>query len=381
MSIDSSLPYISIYDTTLREGEQSPVTLVTKQGKVQVIRILDELGVDVIEAGFPRAQPSDVQVFREAKEIVTSSKIAGFARAVKTDIDLVAEGKADIVQIFIPGSDPQLKAMMNVSWDNAIDRLVSAIRHAISKDLKVYVAITDIPRARKDVLQKIFRTIIRENVDEAVLADTLGIALPVEIQEIVKYALETGVERVGLHLHNDLGLATCNALAGIYSGAREIQVTIGGVGERLGNTPLEELGAIARVKKIFRTGLKYEKLIPSIRKALEILGVKPHPLKPVIGEHAFLHATDIHVYSYFNVPESFNPFNPKILGGKITLAYGKLTGAKAVKASLESLGITVSDEDAREIASIIKGKSKRVLEYGLEDLRRIAMEYFEKKEG
>jgi len=374
-------PFVSLYDTTLREGEQSSVTLVTAEKKIKIIQLLDELGVDVIEAGFPRAQPSDVEVFREAKEIVTSTKIAGFARAVKTDIDLVAEGKADIVQIFIPGSDPQLKAMMNVSWDIAIDRLVSAIRHAFSKNLSVYVAITDVPRARKDVLQKIYSTTIRESVDEVVLADTLGIALPVEIREIVKHALETGVERIGLHLHNDLGLATCNALAGISSGAREIQVTIGGVGERLGNTPLEELGAIARVKKIFRTGLKYEKLIPSVRKALEILGVKPYPLKPVIGEHAFLHATDIHVYSYFSVPDSFNPFDPKILGGKTTLAYGKLTGVKAIKASLESLGITVSDEDAREIASIIKRSSKKVLEYSLEDLRRIAMEYFEKKEG
>nr|MEB3825760.1 homoaconitate hydratase [Desulfurococcales archaeon] len=129
----SSIPFVRVYDTTLREGEQSPLATITPEVKLEVIGVLDELGVDVVEAGFPRAQPSDIEVYKKARERISSTELSGFARAVKGDIDMVVEAGADIVQVFIPGSDVQLKAMMGVTWDEAIEKLRASVDYASSR--------------------------------------------------------------------------------------------------------------------------------------------------------------------------------------------------------------------------------------------------------
>ncbi len=357
---DEGIPYVRIYDTTLREGEQSPLLRVTPEKKLKVIEILDKLGVDIIEAGFPRAQPSDVYVYKEARNIVSRSQLSGFARAVRGDIDLVSESKADIVQIFIPGSDIHIQTMMGAPRSVVYDKLSEAVSYASSKGLLVYIAVTDAPRTSLVELRRIARIAYRLGVEGLVLADTVGLALPGDISKIVATVLEEGVENVGLHLHNDLGLATCNALAGIRAGAREVQVTMGGFGERLGNTPLEEIATIARVKGLFRTGINYSNLVPSIRRALEILGAPVYPLKPIIGDYAFLHVSDIHVYSTLKHPGSFDPFDPEIIGSSRVVRFGKLTGPRSVKLVLERNGIKVSDDEARLIAKEIRDTYDKV---------------------
>ncbi len=359
---------VRLYDTTLREGTQSPVARITPDVKIEVIRILDELGVDAVEAGFPRADPRDVEVMRKARELVSRVELSGFARSVEKDIQLVKEAGADIVQVFIPGSDSQLAAIMGVSWSDAMSRLEHAIEYGNGLGLRVYVAVTDAVRAREEVLRRIAGIASRKGAEEVVLADTIGVGVPDEIAGIVSTVLDEGFERVGLHLHNDLGLATCNALAGIKAGAMEIQVTIGGIGERLGNTPLEELAAIAKVKGLFETNIEYGKLIPLVRRALEVMGVKPYPLKPIIGDYAYLHVSDIHVYSTFRYPGSFEAFDPSIFGGQRVVRFGTLTGAKSVKYALSSRGIEVSDEEARELAKLVRRRARGVDDYSVDDL-------------
>ncbi len=376
----SSIPFVRVYDTTLREGEQSPLATITPEVKLEVIGVLDELGVDVVEAGFPRAQPSDIEVYKKARERISSTELSGFARAVKGDIDMVVEAGADIVQVFIPGSDVQLKAMMGVTWDEAIEKLRASVDYASSRGLKVYVAVTDAPRSDREVLARIVKASVGSGADEVVLADTLGIASPGEISEIVSATLENGAPMVGLHLHNDLGLATCNALSGIKAGAREVQVTLGGIGERLGNTPLEELAAIARVKGLYRTNIRYDKLIPLVRKALNLMNVDVSPIKPVIGDYAFLHVSDIHVYSTYRFPGSFEGFPPEILGGHRVVRFGKLTGPKAVRYSLASKGIEVSDDEARIIAREVRRRSRSVDSMSLEDLVDLARSLLERRD-
>ena len=365
-------PYIRLYDTTLREGSQSPLARITPKAKVEVIGILDKLGVDVVEAGFPRAQPEDVEVFKKARELISKTELSGFARAVKGDVDLVAESGADIVQVFIPGSEEQLRAIMGVSRSEALRRLEDSVRHASSRGLRVYVAVTDAPRMGEGELRETVRVSVRAGAEEVVLADTLGIAMPWDVEGLVKIALEEGAPSVGLHLHNDLGLALCNALAGIRAGAREVQVTLGGIGERLGNTPLEELAAIARVKGLYRTGVKYERLIPLVRKALKVLGVNIYPLKPIIGDYAFTHVSDIHVYSTLRHPGSFEGFDPGILGGERALRFGRLSGPRSVKLALETAGLRVSDEEARLIARKLRREYDRVDALDLEGLIEFA---------
>ena len=348
---------VQIFDTTLRDGEQSPGASMTAEQKVIIARQLEKLGVDVIEAGFAASSNGDFDSVRRVCQVVTKPRVVSLARAQESDIERAlkaVEGAANPgIHTFIATSDIHLKHKLRMSREQVLEAAVKAVKHAKQFTDYVEFSAEDASRSDPEFLIQIFREVIRAGAKVINVPDTTGYAIPSEFGTLMANLIErtAGGDRViwSAHCHNDLGLAVANSLAAVHNGARQIECTINGIGERAGNTSLEEVVMALRTRKNYLdldTNITSEQLYPSSRLVSQVTGI-PIPInKPVVGDNAFAHEAGIHQDGVLKHKQTYEIMTPESIGipGN-RLVMGKHSGRHAFDERLKHLGFNLSKED------------------------------------
>lgn len=349
---------VQIFDTTLRDGEQVPGCKLNTEQKLVIARRLDELGVDVIEAGFPISSPGDFLSVTEIAKVVKNATVCGLTRSVKKDIEVAAESlkfaKRPRIHTGIGTSDSHIKFKFNSTREAIIERAVEAVKYAKSfvEDVEFYAE--DAGRTDNEYLARVCEAVIKAGATVLNIPDTTGYCLPEEYGAKMKYLKENvkGIEKAILscHCHNDLGLATANSIAGVVNGARQIECTINGIGERAGNTSLEEVVMILRQHPYLNldTNIQSQLLYSTSRLVSESMGMPVQPNKAIVGSNAFAHSSGIHQDGVIKNRETYEIIDPADVGvnesaivltarsGRAALAYrAKKVGYELTKLQLD----------------------------------------------
>ena len=345
-----------IFDTTLRDGEQVPGCQLNTVEKIQVAKQLELLGVDVIEAGFPISSPGDFNSVVEISKAVTWPTICALTRAVEKDIDCAAEAlkwaKRKRIHTGIGTSDSHIKYKFNSNRDEIIERAVRAVKYAKKyvEDVEFYAE--DAGRTDNEYLAKVVEAVIKAGATVVNIPDTTGYCLPEEYGNKIKYLMEhvDGIDRARLstHCHNDLGMATANTLQGVLNGARQVEVTINGIGERAGNTSLEEIALILKCHKGIGidTNINTCKILPTSRMVSSLMNMPVQPNKAIVGRNAFAHSSGIHQDGVLKNVQTYEIINPKDVGvNDNAIVLTARSGRAALKYRLEVNGVKVDDEE------------------------------------
>ena len=315
---------VQIFDTTLRDGEQVPGCKLDTQNKLIIAERLDELGVDVLEAGFPISSPGDFDSVVKISQLIKNARVCGLTRAVKKDIEVAAEALKDAklarIHTGIGTSDSHIKYKFNSNRDAIIERAVGAVSYAKSfvEDIEFYAE--DAGRTDNEYLARVCEAVIKAGTTVLNIPDTTGYCLPEEYGAKIKYLKENvkGIDKAILscHCHNDLGLATANSIAGVLNGARQIECTINGIGERAGNTSLEEVVMIMRQHPDLNldTNINSKLLYSTSQLVSESMGMPVQPNKAVIGANAFAHSSGIHQDGVIKKRETYEIMDPHDVG-------------------------------------------------------------------
>ena len=349
---------IQIFDTTLRDGEQVPGCKLDTRQKIIIAERLDILGVDVIEAGFPVSSPGDFKSVEEISKIVKNASVCGLTRAVRKDIEVAAEAlkyaKRPRIHTGIGTSDSHIKYKFNSNKNDILHRAYEAVKYAKSfvEDVEFYAE--DAGRTENEFLARVCEEAIRAGATVLNIPDTTGYCLPSEYGAKIKYLKENvkGIENaiISCHCHNDLGLATANSIEGIINGARQIECTINGIGERAGNTALEEVVMILKQHPYLNldTNINTKHLYRLSQLVSESMGVYTQPNKAIVGANAFAHSSGIHQDGVIKNRETYEIIDPKDVGvtesaivltarsGRAALAYrAKIAGYELTKLQLD----------------------------------------------
>ncbi|MBL6665718.1 MAG: 2-isopropylmalate synthase [Flavobacteriaceae bacterium] len=315
---------VQIFDTTLRDGEQVPGCKLDTQNKLIIAERLDELGVDVLEAGFPISSPGDFDSVVKISQLIKNARVCGLTRAVKKDIEVAAEALKDAklarIHTGIGTSDSHIKYKFNSNRDAIIERAVGAVSYAKSfvEDIEFYAE--DAGRTENEYLARVCEAVIKAGATVLNIPDTTGYCLPEEYGAKIKYLKENvkGIDKAILscHCHNDLGLATANSIAGVLNGARQIECTINGIGERAGNTSLEEVVMIMRQHPDLNldTNINSKLLYSTSQLVSESMGMPVQPNKAVVGANAFAHSSGIHQDGVIKKRETYEIMDPHDVG-------------------------------------------------------------------
>ena len=345
---------VEILDSTLREGEQTPHVNFLVDEKLEIARLLDKVGVDMIEAGDPSVSPNIFQAIKKISAMRLKAEIVGHSLAIKANIDKAKESNVDRVAIFYATSKIHLENKTHKSEDQAINIVVEHVRYARSLGLKVRYTPEDASRTDFEYLVKICNLAIEAGADRISFADTLGIMQPHEVYErIVDLRKRLLPCKIDLHCHDDYGLALANAMAGIRAGADCIHTTINGMGERTGIPDLAEtvvaLNNLMGIKKY-----DMQALLPTSAYMEKISGFFLAPNKPISGINAFSHKSGVHTNGVLKDPRTYEPFDPAIIGRERRIVIDKYTGKRAVASRLEEYGVTVTPEELDKITEAIK---------------------------
>ncbi|MDG1762299.1 MAG: 2-isopropylmalate synthase [Flavobacteriaceae bacterium] len=318
------MDYVEIFDTTLRDGEQVPGCKLDSKTKLVIAEQLDFLGVDVLEAGFPISSPGDFKSVEEISKLVKNTRVCGLTRAVKKDIEVAAEAikyaKRSRIHTGIGTSQSHMRYKFNATPDEVLERAISAVKHAKSyvEDVEFYAE--DAGRTDNEFLARVCEAVIKAGATVLNIPDTTGYCLPEEYGAKMKYLMENvkGIHkaRLSCHCHNDLGLATANSIAGVQNGARQIECTINGIGERAGNTSLEEVVMILRQHPNLNldTRIKSEMLNGISKLVSESMAMPVQPNKAIVGANAFAHSSGIHQDGVIKKRETYEIIDPKDVG-------------------------------------------------------------------
>ena len=372
---------ILIFDTTLRDGEQSPGCSMNTKEKVELARQLARLGVDVLEAGFPIASQDDFEAVRAvAQSLKDGPVIAGLARAKDTDIDraweAVRAAERPRIHTFIATSEIHIKYKLKSTQEEVLEAAVAAVKRAKEYTEDVEFSAEDAHRTNQDFLCRVVEAAIRAGATTINIPDTVGYGLPWEFGERIRDLMNRvpGMERVVMsaHCHNDLGLGVANSLEAIRAGARQIECTINGIGERAGNASLEELVMALRTRRDFMkfdTGIRTEEIYRTSKLLQSITGVKVQPNKAIVGANAFAHEAGIHQHGVLQDPLTYEIMTPESVGvPKSQLVLGKHSGRHAFKKRLQELGIELTGEDLNKAFGRFKELCDRKKEVFDEDL-------------
>ncbi len=351
---------VRIFDTTLRDGEQSPGATMTTQEKLQVAQQLVKLNVDIIEAGFPAASPGDLQAVKEIARQTSGVAIAGLARANAGDVEAAWEGVREaerpVIHVFLATSDIHLKYKLRLSREEALQQIKQEVAHARNLCPTVEFSAEDATRSDWDYLCRVFETAIKAGATTINVPDTVGYTLPSEYDALFRYLRERvpGIEDVTMsaHCHDDLGMATANTLSAIKAGARQVEVTINGIGERAGNTSLEEVVMALRTRPEFfdhvDTRIKTEELLPSSQLLSRVTGIPVQPNKAIVGANAFAHEAGIHQDGMLKHRLTYEIMTPQSVGWSDTkLVLGKHSGRHGLDARLRQLGHKLEAEQLK----------------------------------
>ena len=370
---------VVIFDTTLRDGEQSPGATMTHDEKLEIAGLLDEMGVDIIEAGFPIASEGDFQAVSEIAKSAKNAVICGLARASFKDIDrcweAVKHAGRPRIHTFI-GTSPQHRAIPNLSRDEMAERIHETVSHARNLCDNVQWSPMDATRTEWDYLARTVEIAIKAGATTINIPDTVGYTAPVEsaalIRRLIAEVPGAGDVVFATHCHNDLGLATANALAAVAGGARQIECTINGLGERAGNAALEEVVMALRVRgdiMPYTTGVDTTRIMHVSRRVATVSGFAVQYNKAIVGKNAFAHESGIHQDGMLKNAETFEIMRPEDVGLSATnIVMGKHSGRAALRAKLKDLGYELADNQLNDLFVRFKELADRKKEVYDEDL-------------
>ena len=348
---------VRIFDTTLRDGEQSPGVALSPENKLNIAKKLDQLGVDAIETGFPVISDGERTAIKMITQADLSAVLCGLARTNQRDIDAVVDCGLKYVHTFIATSDIHLQHKLHLSQDQALKKAVESVEYAKSRGLQVEFSAEDATRTDRDFLKKIFSAVTKAGADRIDIPDTVGYSTPQYIAEITKDAIMATELPISVHCHNDFGLAVANAISGIQAGAQCAHVTINGIGERAGNASLEELVMALqclRFDQSWETNIKTELLYETSKYVSKLAGMPVQPNKAIIGENAFGHESGIHTHGVLSNPLTYEPISPEIVGRNRWLRVGKHAGAHGISAMLEEYGVQPDKDQVKQILEKVK---------------------------
>ncbi len=364
---------VGLYDTTLRDGEQTVGVVLDPQQKLEIARLLDELGIDRIEAGFPRVSQDDWEAVKLISAAGLRAQVWGFSRAVPADLEALVELGVPASVIESPISDLKLKAI-GVDRDTMLGRITGAMRFAADHGIHAAFFGVDSTRAEPDFYERVYTSAVEAGAREVVVVDTLGIASPEAVADLVGRTVEwvgPGVP-VHFHGHNDFGLATAAAVAAVRAGAAWVQGTINGMGERAGNANLGEVALALRALYGVESNLRLDRVRGVSARVQELSGYALEPWKPVTGETLFRRESGA-VASQFHDPPSIEPYSSQLVAAERGIVLGKKSGLDSIRIKTEELGLDVPEERRAELLARVKelGARKRGLVTD-DELRRLA---------
>jgi 2-isopropylmalate synthase len=368
-----------IFDTTLRDGEQVPGCQLNTVEKIEVARALEALGVDIIEAGFPISSPGDFHSVEEISKVVKDPVICALTRAVEKDIDVAADAlkfaKHKRIHTGIGTSPYHIKYKFNATPEEIIERAIAAVKYAKKyvEDVEFYAE--DAGRSDNEYLAKVIEAVIKAGATVVNIPDTTGYCLPEEYGQKIKYLAENvkGIHKaiISTHCHNDLGMATANSVTGVISGARQVEVTINGIGERAGNTSLEEVVMIMKSRKHLNieTRIRSENIYKTSRMVSSLMNMPVQPNKAIVGRNAFAHSSGIHQDGVLKHRENYEIIDPVDVGiSESIIALTARSGRAALKHRLQILGYSIQGEELELIYEKFLEVADRKKEVKDEDL-------------
>ena len=373
---------IKIFDTTLRDGEQSPGASMTTPEKVQIAKQLEKLGVDVIEAGFAIASPGDFDAITQICETVSNSTICSLSRAAEKDILRAAESlkpaKSARIHTFIATSPIHMEHKLKMKPDEVIRRAVESVKLARTLVNDVEFSCEDATRSEMPFLREIIAAVIEAGAQTINVPDTVGYAIPRNYEQFVREIVEFAAGRaiISVHCHNDLGLATANSLAPILAGAKQVECTVNGLGERAGNASLEEIVMTLKTRRDLFGGedtrIITREIYASSRLLAETCGIEPQPNKAIVGKNAFAHESGIHQDGVLKNPLTYEIMRAEDIGlDRNRLTLGKLSGSHAFKEKLKEMGFALDDESFAKAFALFKELADKKKVVYDEDIRSL----------
>lgn len=384
MSDDSR---VLIFDTTLRDGEQAPGATMTVAEKIEVAELLDRMCVDIIEAGFPASSAGDFAAVGEIASRLRYATVAGLARASRKDIDAVAEATRLAhrrrIHTFISTSPIHMKFKLGMTPEAVLEAIVDSVGHARNRCDDVEWSCEDGTRSEREFLYRCFEAAIKAGARTVNIADTVGYIMPHEFQALIVDLRETvpGMDRVcfSVHCHDDLGLGVANSLAAIAAGARQVECTVNGIGERAGNAALEEIVMALHTRADvmpYHTGIETALLSDASRLVEKATGFVVPPNKAIVGRNAFAHESGIHQHGVLRHANTYEIIDPKKVGAeKTTIVIGKHSGRHGLQAKLLELGLTLSGNAFEQVFADIKSRGDDKRDVTDEDIVRIVRSY------
>jgi len=354
-ALSPSMPaYVEIFDTTLRDGEQTPGVALSVEEKIRIAEALNDLGVDVIEAGFPVISDGEREAVKRISALGLGSRVCALCRSSSKDIDVALDCGVSYVHTFIATSDVHLKHKLKMTREEVKARAVGAIEYGKSHGLTVEFSCEDATRTDLAFLKEMHIAVQQAGVDKINLPDTVGVVSPPAMEFLVGELMTVTKVPLSIHCHDDFGLAVANSLAAVRQGARQLHVCVNGLGERAGNASLEEV--VLGLMAFFNVQTKVDpRKIGYVSKTVANLTGMPIPgNKAIVGSNAFAHESGIHVHGILGDPSTYEAFGPELVGMERSIVVGKHTGVHSVKEKLSEFGVVLTDEQISRVVSEIK---------------------------
>jgi len=345
---------LQTFDTTLRDGEQTPGIAFSPEEKIEIAKKLDELGVDVIEAGSAKVSKGERQAISSIVKEDLRADIFSFCRGLKTDIDEALSCDVDGIHLVVPVSDLHIERKLNSTRKEMKNTARELTSYALEHGLKVEISGEDSTRADEDFIVEIFNTSLEEGAERACVCDTTGIATPEKMHDLISKIRDDISAPLAVHCHNDFGLATANTLTAIRAGAAEAHLTVNGIGERGGNAALEEVVVALSELYGFEASINFDKIYETSKLVKEYSGSPIPPSKAIVGTNSFAHEAGIHVDGILKDPSTYEPIDPHKIGRERRFVVGKHSGIHAIENKLKEEGIEASQKEINAILKRIK---------------------------
>ena len=345
---------VRIFDTTLRDGEQTPGVAITVDEKIRIAKKLDKLGVDTMEVGFPASSHGEMRAAREILKLGLNSQICGLARVLRSDLDAAIDTGVDYIHTFIGTSPLHREYKLKMSQEEILNKSVESIEYIKDHGITAEFSAEDATRTEFNYLKEIYNAVEEAGVDYINVPDTVGVMVPASMRWIISEIKKTIKVPISVHCHDDFGMAVANSLSAVEAGASQVHVTINGLGERAGNASLEEVVMALTSQYNIKTNINTKLLVDTSEFVSRITGIKMPPNKAIVGENAFAHEAGIHVHGVLQKAETYEPITPEMVGHTRRIVLGKHTGANAIKAKLEEYGIELNEDQFCKVFDQIK---------------------------
>ncbi len=345
---------VRIFDTTLRDGEQTPGVALTVDEKIRIAKRLDSLGVDTMEVGFPAASEGEKKAAKEILKLGLNSQICGLARTLEKDLEAAVDCEVDYIHTFIGTSPLHREYKLKMDKEDILNLAVEAVDYIKDHGIIAEFSAEDATRTELEFLKEIYHAVEDAKVDYINVPDTVGVMIPNSMHFLISELKQHLKVPLSVHCHDDFGLAVANSLSAVEAGAEQVHATINGLGERAGNASLEEVVMALIIDYGVDVNVKTPLLVDSSELVSRITGVKMPPNKAIVGENAFAHEAGIHVHGVLEKAETYEPITPEMVGHTRKIVLGKHTGANAIRSKLDEFEIDVTDDQFNQIFSQVK---------------------------